>query len=80
MCVSVCVRACVRARACMMHMYDTGQCRKHFNSLRVFCPCVCGGEGGEVCLSSVWCFVWVVWMELCSTCVWSIIFRLICIM
>ena len=27
-----------------------------------------GGGGGDVCLS-VWCLVWVVWVELCSTCV-----------
>ena len=30
------------------------------------CVCVCGGRGG--CLS-VWCFVWVVLVGLCSTCV-----------
>ena len=36
-------------------------------------------ERGVVCLS-VWWFVWVVLVGLCPTCVYNIIFRLICIM
>ena len=35
------------------------------------CDCVRaggGGGGGNVCLS-VWCLVWLVWVELCSMCV-----------
>ena len=45
------------------------------------CVCVCGGGvvGGGGCFS-VWCFVQVVLVGLCSTCVQNIIFRLICIM
>ena len=77
LCVCVCVAhmydtdcVCVW-QACMM--YDTDPCHTHLNLL--WCVCV---EGG-VCLS-VWCFVWVVWAELCSTCVLNIIFGLLCIM
>ena len=39
-----------------------------------------GGGGGCVICLSVWCFVWVVLVGLCSMCVKDIIFRLICIM
>ena len=80
----VCVRVyvyicalCVCARACV---YDTDQCRTHLNSLWFLFVCMgVGGVGGgrrDVCLS-VWCFAWVVGVELCSTCVYNIILRLI---
>ena len=32
-----------------------------------FYLCVCWVEGGRVVCFSVWCFVWVVWVELCCT-------------
>ena len=65
---------------CMM--YDTDQCHTPLNSLWVVVVlCVCGGGGmlgggGP----SVWWFVWVVLVALCSTCIQTILFRLICIM
>ena len=49
-------------------MYDTDQCRTHFNSLLGLCVGV-GGRGGWGGGLSIWCFVWVVLVGLCSTCV-----------
>ena len=46
-------------------LYVTHQCRTHLNSLLLF-VCVCVGGGGGL---SVWCFVLVVLLGLCSTCV-----------
>ena len=74
-CVCVCVYVWAPARACMM--YDTdhwNQCCTHLNSL--WCVCVWGGGGGVFPYGAL-CGLFSV--GLCSTCVFNIIFRLICI-
>ena len=54
---ALCVTVCVRVWMCVLYTFE----------FIVFCW---RGRGGVVCLS-VWCFVWVVWVELCrlSVCI-----------